>query len=51
MLIALLIFKVIVPKLEYSFSDKSNVIKYLLLTVFNLDVSTTFSNVYIFTVK
>lgn len=51
MLIALLIFKVIVPKLEYSFSDKSNMIKYILLTVFNLDISTTFSNVYIFTVK
>lgn len=51
MLIVLFIFKVIVLKLEYSFLDKLNVIKYLLLIVFNLDISIIFSNVYIFIVK
>lgn len=43
MLIVLFIFKVIVLKLEYSFLDKLNVIKYLLLIVFNLDISIIFS--------
>lgn len=51
MLIVLFIFKVIVLKLEYSFLDKLNVIKYLLLIVFNLDVSIIFSNIYILIVK
>lgn len=51
MLIVLFIFKVIVLKLEYSFLDKLDVIKYLLLIVFNLDVSIIFSNIYILIVK
>lgn len=51
MLIVLFLFKVIVLKLEYSFLDKLNVIKYLLLIVFNLDVSIIFSNIYILIVK